>query len=171
MQNYTDQTSGVAGSPSDSERPETTSLDHDALNEMYDRVTRRVEGQPEVIPLPYWGNTLLGRAARLQLDVEGHGDTPIQTYIEDELILGRAVPGTPDQPDIDLTPFGAVIQGVSRRHVLIIKEGNLLKVADLASTNGTYLNGVRLQPRQPRLLRTGDRLSLGQLVIKVSSLI
>jgi pSer/pThr/pTyr-binding forkhead associated (FHA) protein len=60
---------------------------------------------------------------------------------------------------------------VSRRHVLIIREGNLLKVADLGSTNGTYLNGVRLQQHQPRLLRTGDRLSLGELVLKVSSLI
>jgi hypothetical protein len=170
MQNQTDQTPGAKGSSADSERPETTSLDRDVLNQMYARVTR-MDGQPEVIPLPYWGNSFLGRAARLQLDVEGYGDTPIQTYIEDELIIGRMVPGTPDQPDIDLTPFGAVIQGVSRRHVLIIKEGNLLKVADLASTNGTYLNGVRLQPRQPRQLRTGDRLSLGQLVIKVSSLI
>jgi hypothetical protein len=169
MQNPTDKTPEANGMPDGQER-ETALLDRDALRERYSRTTR-IDGQPEVIPLPYWGNTFLGRAARLQLEVDGYGEVPIQTHIEDELVVGRVAPGSLEQPDIDLTPYGAIIQGVSRRHLMIIKEGNLLKVADLGSTNGTFLNGVRLQPRQPRLLRTGDRLSLGQLVIKVSSLI
>jgi hypothetical protein len=169
MQNPTDNTPVDNQTPHGQER-ETALLDRDALRQNYSRTTQ-IDGQPEVIPLPYWGNTFLGRAARLQLEVDGHAGAPIQAHIEDELIVGRAVPGNPEQPDIDLTFYGAIIQGVSRRHLMIIKEGNLLKVADLGSTNGTFLNGVRLQPRQPRLLRTGDRLSLGQLVIKVSSLI
>jgi hypothetical protein len=169
MQNPTDKTPDGNGNLTDQDR-ETALLSRDSLQESYSRTTR-IDGQPEVIPLPYWGNTFLGRAARLQLEVEGFSEMPIEAHIQDRLVIGRTVPDAPDRADIDLTPYGGQYHGVSRRHVMIIKEGNLLKVADLGSTNGTYLNGVRLQPRQPRLLRTGDQLSLGQLIVKVSSLI
>ncbi len=170
MQNPTENTPTGAGTPADQDRSETALLNRDTLRENYTR-TARIDEQPEAVPLPYWGNTFLGRAARLQLEVQGHSETPIQAHIQDRLVIGRAVADSPDQADIDLTPYGGQQLGVSRRHVMIIKEGNLLKVADLGSTNGTYLNGVRLQPRQPRLLRTGDQLSLGHLVVKVSSLL
>jgi hypothetical protein len=170
MQNQTDKPSADTGTQADQERSETAMLDRNTLRENY-LLTSRIDEQPEVIASPYWGNALLGRSARLQLEVEGYNHDPIQTHIRDQLVIGRLVPDAGNQPDIDLTPYGGIPQGVSRRHLMITKEGNLLKVTDLGSTNGTYLNGVRLQPRQPRLLRTGDRLSLGQLVIRVSSLI
>jgi hypothetical protein len=158
-----------AGTPAGQDRPETSVLNHEDLLENLSR-SARLDQHSEAVPNPYWGNTLLVSAVRLQLEVQGHNEAPIRASIQDQLVIGRAVSGTPDQPDVDLTLFGAQRQGVSRRHVMIIREGNLLKVADLGSTNGTYLNGVRLQPNQPRLLRTGDRLSLGELVLRVSSL-
>jgi pSer/pThr/pTyr-binding forkhead associated (FHA) protein len=37
---------------------------------------------------------------------------------------------------------------------------------DLDSTNGTYLNGVWMYPNQPRVLRDGDELMLGSLVLR-----
>ena len=159
-----------AGTPGGQDQPETSVLSQNDLLENLSR-SARADRRSDAVPTPYWGNTLLGTSVRLQLEVQGHNEAPIRASIQDELVIGRAVAGTPDQPDVDLTLFGAQRQGVSRRHVLIIREGSLLKVADLGSTNGTYLNGVRLQPHQPRLLRTGDRLSLGELVLEVSSLI
>ncbi len=165
MQDRTEQPSTAT----DPDRPETALLNANQLRKNYPETTR-IDEPPEVDLLSDWGNAFLGKTARLQLEVQGHGGAPIQVCVQDQLVIGRLVPDTPDQPDIDLTPYGAQRNGVSRRHVLITKEGNLLKVADLHSTNGTYLNGVRLQPRQPRLLRTGDQLSLGQLVVKVLSL-
>jgi hypothetical protein len=160
-----------AGTPKGEDRPETSLLDRNDLLENLSR-SARLDRQSEAVPTPYWGNTLLGSSAvRLQLEVQGHNEAPIRVSIQDQLVIGRAASDVSDDIDIDLTLYGAQRQGVSRRHVMIIKEGNLLKVADLGSTNGTYLNGVRLQPHQPRLLRTGDRLSLGELVLKVSSLI
>jgi pSer/pThr/pTyr-binding forkhead associated (FHA) protein len=55
---------------------------------------------------------------------------------------------------------------VTRRHVIIMKRGDTLHVMDLDSTNGTYINGVWMYPNQPRVLRDGDELMLGSLVIR-----
>jgi pSer/pThr/pTyr-binding forkhead associated (FHA) protein len=49
-------------------------------------------------------------------------------------------------------------------------EEKLLKVIDLCSTNGTYLNGQRLLPQQSRILRDGDELRLGNLAMQVQYL-
>jgi pSer/pThr/pTyr-binding forkhead associated (FHA) protein len=49
---------------------------------------------------------------------------------------------------------------VSRKHVLIhIQEGNEFWISDLGSSNGTYLNGRRLD--QPRALFDRDQISIG----------
>jgi len=40
-------------------------------------------------------------------------------------------------------------------------------VVDLDSTNGTFLNGMRIMPHQPRILRDGDEIRLGLLKIIV----
>ncbi|NDJ63106.1 MAG: FHA domain-containing protein, partial [Chloroflexi bacterium] len=69
---------------------------------------------------------------------------------------------------VDLTNSGGVDKGVSRRHALVVrKEENSLMIVDKDSPNGTYLNGQRLVPNQGRLLRDGDELRLGRLVIRV----
>ncbi|HEY0380356.1 MAG TPA: sigma 54-interacting transcriptional regulator [Pyrinomonadaceae bacterium] len=47
---------------------------------------------------------------------------------------------------------------VSRRHCIIKREGDLYKVADLESLNGTFVNDV---PVKERYLEHGDRLRLG----------
>jgi hypothetical protein len=168
MQNQPYQPPG--GTPDGEDRPETSLLDRNDLLENLSR-SARLDQRSEAVPNPYWGKTLLASAVQLQLAVQGYNESPIRVNIQDDLVIGRAVADVSDDIDIDLTLYGAQRQGVSRRHVVIIREGNLLKVADLGSTNGTYLNGVRLQPHQPRLLRTGDRLSLGEMVLEVSSLI
>jgi pSer/pThr/pTyr-binding forkhead associated (FHA) protein len=40
-------------------------------------------------------------------------------------------------------------------------------VEDLGSTNGTLLNGERLSPYIPEILKDGDQLQLGKLLIEV----
>jgi pSer/pThr/pTyr-binding forkhead associated (FHA) protein len=44
----------------------------------------------------------------------------------------------------------------------------MVEVQDLASTNGTLLNGERLAPYVSALLKDGDQLQLGKLLIEVS---
>jgi pSer/pThr/pTyr-binding forkhead associated (FHA) protein len=48
---------------------------------------------------------------------------------------------------------------ISRRHARITHDAGRVWLEDLGSTNGTYLNGHRLQDRQR--LRDGDKLKIG----------
>jgi len=47
----------------------------------------------------------------------------------------------------------------SARHARIYKQGDILVIEDLGSTNGTYLNEELLQT--PRPLHLGDRVRIG----------
>lgn len=51
--------------------------------------------------------------------------------------------------------------GVSRRHVMLFQSGEELYAEDLASTNGTYINGIRLKAGEPKRLKAGDQLFIG----------
>jgi len=82
--------------------------------------------------------------------------------------LGRVDPKEGVYPDVDLTDDLAMEYGVSREHACIFRRGNNVEVEDLASTNGTMLNGTRLAPYLPVSLNDGDQLQLGMLLIEVS---
>jgi diguanylate cyclase (GGDEF)-like protein len=55
-------------------------------------------------------------------------------------------------------------EGISRRHCRVTNDGEHFFVEDLRSTNGTLLNGRRLEA--PTRLEAGDRIYLGQCVVK-----
>jgi len=54
---------------------------------------------------------------------------------------------------------------VSRLHCQITATGDFLQVKDLDSTNGTFVNGKRVQTAE---LYSGDRLSVGRVDLIVS---
>ena len=81
---------------------------------------------------------------------------------------GALTPTAAEAPDIDLSVYAAADKGVSRRHATIIRRENNLNIVDNDSPNGTYLNGQRLVANQPRVLRDGDEVRLGHLVLRVS---
>lgn len=54
-------------------------------------------------------------------------------------------------------------QSISRRHVKFAREGNRVCMTDLNSTNGTFKNGLRLQPNASEILEPGDEIRLGKL--------
>jgi hypothetical protein len=128
--------------------------------------TRHLEKDEETINLPRWGTARLGGERILLLNVRGY-DHPLSVTLVDEMILGRYDTTTGDTPDVDLTDYDAEAQGVSRRHAAIIVEEDALKVIDLDSANSTYLNGQKLIAHQARILRDGDELRLGHLVIRI----
>jgi len=84
-----------------------------------------------------------------------------------EFTLGRISDAQPIMPDIDLTPYQAYASGVSRLHAVLKREGTHVRVKDLGSSNGTYLNGKRLKPNVDQTLEHGDMLSLGKLKIQI----
>jgi pSer/pThr/pTyr-binding forkhead associated (FHA) protein len=56
------------------------------------------------------------------------------------------------------------VVSVSRRHCELTVTGSQLKVKDLASSNGTYVNNRRVNEAQ---LHAGDRLVIGPIVLTV----
>lgn len=57
---------------------------------------------------------------------------------------------------------------VSRRHCEIFEKKGLLLVKDLGSSNGTYVNGKRIE--EQRVLEPGDELTIGQVKLRVAKL-
>jgi FHA domain-containing protein len=94
-------------------------------------------------------------------------ENPMIIDITQQAILGRYTPDAPLRPRVDLTPYSAYERGISRMHAAIRRTPDGLVVEDLASSNGTWINEVQLQPYIPTPLRSGDRIRLGQLEIEV----
>jgi hypothetical protein len=86
---------------------------------------------------------------------------------KEEFTLGRSAEGQPILPDLDLAPFRAYENGVSRLHASVRFEGKLILATDLGSVNGTRLNGQRIPPHKPFQLNHGDVLTLGKLKLQV----
>jgi predicted component of type VI protein secretion system len=84
-----------------------------------------------------------------------------------EFTLGRSAEGQPIVPDVDLAPYNAYVNGVSRLHAAIKRVISRIVVVDLGSSNGTYLNGTRLTPYVEMPVVHGDLVYLGKLKIQV----
>jgi hypothetical protein len=98
----------------------------------------------------------------------GEAEEPIIIPIMRDMLVGRFGGDLTDMPaGLDLTPYGALESGVSRKHALLRRLGPDIVVIDLGSTNGTWLNGVQLKPQEPITVKSGDRLIFGQLMIHI----
>lgn len=84
-----------------------------------------------------------------------------------EFTLGRISDKQPIMPDIDLAPYQAFDHGVSRLHAVIRLVSGQATVMDLGSSNGSYLNGVRLIANTESPIKHGDLLALGKLKIQI----
>lgn len=83
-----------------------------------------------------------------------------------ELILGRKgvdADGTSDGSLLNLSELGGYMMGISRRHAVIRRTEDMYEVIDLGSTNGSWLNGVRLIPNRPYKLANGSQLRFGRM--------
>jgi hypothetical protein len=105
------------------------------------------------------------RTGTLALHVMGE-KSPILIEGKETVILGRNVFGE-DAPTIDLTNYHGRLLGVSRHHASIHISDDNYMLEDLHSSNGTWLNDVRLSPLERAILRNGDMIRLGQLVLFV----
>lgn len=82
-----------------------------------------------------------------------------------EFTLGR-VDGAA-RPDIDLSPFNGLKQGVSRLHASIqIDQESNVTLIDLGSTNGSWVNGIKVEPHIPVIINNGDIIALGKLILQ-----
>src|SRR5947209_508788 len=73
------------------------------------------------------------------------------SLVRDMTVIGR-------REDCDLRiPLGEV----SRKHARLVRDGDSLRLEDLGSSNGTYLNGQRVQEA---ILTAGDSVQIGPVV-------
>jgi FHA domain len=105
------------------------------------------------------------------------GKTELMLLIEDDIkrfpltkqtpwLLGRF--DATDHPNqIDLNPYAAHTKGVSRLHAQLHIQDEQLFITDLNSSNGTYLNDVRLKPNKATFIPNGALLLLGVFPIQV----
>ena len=84
-----------------------------------------------------------------------------------EFTLGRSAEGQPIIPDVDLSPFEAYANGVSRLHSAIKIIDTNVVIVDLGSSNGTYVNGARLSPYAETPVSHGDLIYLGKLKFQI----
>lgn len=56
---------------------------------------------------------------------------------------------------------------ISRLHACIYREDGAFYLEDMNSTNGTFLNGRRLLPKERQLLSDGDMVGFANLLYKV----
>lgn len=113
----------------------------------------------------------VGGRVTAQLVVVGTSDVVKPFKIDKESVLiGRTDPHTGIFPEIDLTMYDPETK-VSRRHARIYRQGDSFFIEDLSSVNGTIINSIqggsmRLSPKSPRPLVTGDMLKLGETTLK-----
>lgn len=119
--------------------------------------------------IPRLGTSFFGSRKKFVLQVREFSKTFVfDAHDVDELIIGRYDPDTGESPAIDLQECDAVNKGVSRRHAALVRQMDKLQIVDKGSPNGTFLNGQRLVANQPRILRDGDEVRLGHLVLVIS---
>ena len=87
---------------------------------------------------------------------------------DDRVLMGRADSSSNVQPKIDFSAYGAMEYGVSRHHAWLQVVNRQLVCFDNDSSNGTFINGVRLMPQQPYVIESGDQLCLGYLIVDIS---
>src|SRR5260221_14182049 len=94
----------------------------------------------------------------LTVRAEHEGDAePSITFDAPRVVIGRGSSCDVRLPDAS----------VSQRHAVLAAHGAEYRILDEGSTNGTFVGGVRLAPKAPRALRTGDLLRVGRGWIEV----
>ena len=97
-----------------------------------------------------------------ELGAAGHGRSagavPSLTFDGSRIVIGRGGGSDVRLPD----------PSVSTRHATIRAQGNDYAIVDEASTNGTWVGGVKLSPQSPRLVKSGDLVRVGRVWLELT---
>jgi CRP-like cAMP-binding protein len=105
--------------------------------------------------------------ALIALHVTGADKTIALDPARTDFLIGRPDPLTGAVPDIDLGSFDGN-RTLSRRHARLLRDGGAYFVReDSATTNGTHVNGARLQTGVSVPIKPGDKLYFGSIEVEV----
>lgn len=110
------------------------------------------------------GNNQQEHCATLQILKSGD---KIPLFGQDDFTIGRMSEGQSIIPDIDLSPYNAYQEGVSRIHASIKISNNQVQIIDLSSVNGTSINDSKIPPNQYQEVHDGDIITLGRLKVQL----
>jgi pSer/pThr/pTyr-binding forkhead associated (FHA) protein len=113
-----------------------------------------------------WASAEVGKSRTIRAHID-QAVQDIQLPSEEPVSLGRFDEASDENPDVDLEAHGAMEEGVSRVHATMRLRDGLVQVQDLNSTNGTFLNEQRVSSAEWRIVRHGDEMRLGNLVMKI----
>jgi hypothetical protein len=86
-----------------------------------------------------------------------------------EFLVGRPDPVTGINPEVNLGPLDEG-RSLSRRHAKIVQhEGGYALREDVGTTNGTFINGVRLKTGEPVAIKPGDQIRFGSVEVSVAA--
>jgi pSer/pThr/pTyr-binding forkhead associated (FHA) protein len=86
--------------------------------------------------------------------IKQEGRKPLHVQVREPLEIGRECDGV------------ILVDGqASRRHALLTPRGDSVLVEDLGSTNGSYVNGRRVEGVAP--MGFGDELQIGQVRMRL----
>jgi two-component system, cell cycle response regulator len=94
-----------------------------------------------------------GKASAYLVVIVGVRVGEMYRLAKDATVLGRG-----DEADVRL-----IDEGVSRRHAVLLLDGERVTLKDLGSVNGTYCNGARIAADV--LLTDGDKIAMGGTTI------
>ncbi|HEX9639435.1 MAG TPA: FHA domain-containing protein [Acidobacteriota bacterium] len=160
--------------------PETCAvvLHHDSVSRVHARIAVLPDRRVRLVDSSTNGTYVNGR--RIQEAFLESGDEIVFGLDSEHLVrLTRALPAAPDRRDLvfdrTVTRIGRAADNdvviahpaVSNYHARIDRQGQLWVITDLGSTNGTYLNGRRVD--QPTQFQPDDRIQIGTTVITVGA--
>jgi pSer/pThr/pTyr-binding forkhead associated (FHA) protein len=124
------------------------------------------EDEPQATPQRHSVPHTQGQVLGLEVEILT-SKRKVLLSVEREILVGRLDATQGIFPELDLTPDGALENGVSRRHARIYTQDGVCYIEDLNSSNHTLLNGQRLSPHEPYAFQSEDSMSLGSLEIKI----
>jgi hypothetical protein len=140
---------------------------HNAISENATIPTRQLKNDPDDLSAKgTWGIARLGPGSSIIIHIRDAAE-PLTIMPSPRITFGRFDNTISVNPDIDLTPYGALEKGVSRMHAIIEFSDDTVMISDAGSANGTYLNGQRVTPNQPRILRDGDEVRFGKIIAHI----
>ena len=84
-----------------------------------------------------------------------------------ENIIGRWDPESGSIPDINLEKEDVEAK-ISRKHAMVIVDGDQVTVEDMKSLNGTQVNHNELQPGMKCLMHPEDELIVGKVFMELA---
>jgi 3',5'-cyclic-nucleotide phosphodiesterase len=121
----------------------------------------------EPAPEPYAAPPVEGGVSAYLELLGGRDVRPRLFPLHDEVVIGR------DRQDaLASDQFICIpLHTISRRHARVRRRGEAWSVEDLHSSNGTFVNGERLQPGSWHVLGDGDELALASTQLVFRSLV